>query len=239
MVAVQAAAPLFDSEIRGSRLPLSIVVLQGSLFALSLLLGAMAHRSDAFHGGAAMNALIKSLAPLICVAIKFEYRPLYWVSALLSCVGIVIASTADGLDELATGAISAYALLGAATLCGVALGLVQERHGHCWREMALVSTLICVAVAVLDTHQVSADLIWQASLYGTVSFFVQRSMRHYSLEVHQSAFWISMALNERRAVTVALGALNSAAPLRLLAGAALTLSAVQLQSLVQRNRVGE
>lgn len=227
LVTVQAAAPLFDGQIPASQVHRAVVVLQGSLFALSLLLGALAQRSDPYYGGAAMNALIKSLAPLMCIAIKGDTRSRNWLAALGSFGGIVLATGTHAWLVLTPDALTAYSLLFAATLAGVALGLVQEYYGHCWREMSLVSALICAGAALYDKHEPTPQLALELALYGTLSFFVNRAMRQYTTSVHQSAFWLGMALNERRAVTIALGAWTSAAPTRLLLGAALTLASVQ------------
>ncbi len=231
MVTAQAAAPLFDTQIKPSATRWWVVALQGSLFAASLLMGAAAHRRDPFHGGAAMNALVKSLAPLLCVVFKGETRTRHWLAALGSFAGIAIASSLDSPLALTSQALCAYGLLFAATLAGVALGFVQEHYGQCWREMSIVSTVICAGAALYAAHEPTPWLVAELSLYGTLSFFVQRAMRQFTLSINQNAFWLSMALNERRAVTIALGAWTSNAPTRLLLGAALTLASIQALAL--------
>lgn len=225
----QAAAPLFDSQVKKSQLPLAVVAAQALLFAGSLLLGASASRFDAYHGGAAMNALIKSLSPLLSALLKGTRSTRHWLAALGSFAGVALATDFDGQSP-APQALTAYAFLFGGTLLGVIHGLVQERHGHCPLEMAVGSAALCAASLLWEPSvpQLSAELLLGVPLYGVLSLYVSRAVRDYSTSIKYDAFLFSMMLNERRAATIALGALRSNTPLRLLCGAALALASIQL-----------
>lgn len=226
----QAAAPLFDRSVARSNLPLSVVGVQALLFAGSLLLGATASRFDPYHGGAAMNALVKSLAPLLSAAIAGTRGPRCWLAALGSFGGIALATNFDDQWPSAD-ALVAYALLFGGTLLGVALGLVQERYGPCPWEMALGSALICAASLVLEpSPALDAELVFGVPLYGVLSLYVSRAVRDYSQSINYDAFLFSMMLNERRAATTAIGAMlqRGSTSVRLLCGAALALASIQL-----------
>lgn len=226
----QAAAPLFDRGVARSTLPFSVVGVQALLFAGSLLLGATASRFDPYHGGAAMNALVKSLAPLLSAALTGARGARCWLAALGSFAGIALATNFDGQWPSAH-ALAAYGLLLGGMVLGVVLGLVQERYGPCPWEMALGSALICAASLVLEpSPALGAELVFGVPLYGLLSLYVSRAVRDYSHSIKYDAFLFSMMLNERRAATIAIGAVQQQGngSIRLLCGAALTLASIQV-----------
>lgn len=227
----QAAAPLFDRGVTRSKLPLTIVGLQALLFAGSLLLGAIASRVDSYHGGAAMNALIKSLAPLLSALFKENGNARHWIAALSSFVGIALATNFSDNHWPSLQTLFAYTLLFGGTVFGVALGLVQEHYGPCPLEMALGSALICATLLLWEPGAtLTFELVLGVPFYGILSFYVSRTVREYSQSINHDAFLFSMMLNERRAVTIALGALRSNVPVRLICGAALTLVSIHFVS---------
>lgn len=234
LLTAQAAAPLFDRTVTRSRLPPAVLAMQALLLASSLLLGAAAVQTEPQHGGMAMNALVKSLAPLLSAWMRGHHNTRHWLTALGSFLGIALATGALDAPTSWQAAAAAYIYLLTATVCGVALGLAQERYGQCPLEMAIGSTLICAATLALTP--LPQLLSWQAllgvPLYGLLSLYVSRAVRDYSSSVQNNAFLLSLMLNERRAATIALSALvlghGSDAPLRLFGGAGLALASLQL-----------
>lgn len=228
----QAAAPLFDRTVVRSKLPLATVALHAFLFAGSLLLGASASRFDARHGSAAMNALVKSLSPLLSVLLQGQRNWRYYLAALGSFAGIALAS---GFDEQwpAGPALLAYACLFGGTVLGVLHGLLQQRTGNCPLEMAIGAAALCAASLYWESMpaQLGAELLFGVPFYGMLSLYVSRAVRDYSVSINYDAFRFSLMLNERRAVTIALAALVSPAPLRLVCGAALALASILLAEL--------
>jgi len=224
----QSAAPIFDGQLKRSTLPLHVIALQSVLFATSLLLSAAASNYDLYHGGAAMNALVKSMAPLLCMLLRSTRTRRHWVAAAASFLGIVIAS-----DFTTSGAASywnigcAFALLFGGTLAGVLLGFTQEyyRPQACWLEMSIGSTLICALSLGFALPEFSLLLLAELALYGALSFVIGREIRAYSDSINANPFLLSMMLNERRAVTILIGAYTSGISPRLFLGGALALVA--------------
>jgi hypothetical protein len=228
----QAIAPLFDRTVARSKLPLAIVALHALLFAGSLLLGASASRFDAYHGGAAMNALVKSLSPLLSALLQGQRSWRHWLAAIGSFVGIALAT--DFHDQWpAAPALLAYTCLFGGTVLGVLHGLLQQHSGNCPLEMAIGAAALCAASLYWEPapRQFGAELLIGVPLYGALSLYVSRAVRDYSTSINYDAFRFSLMLNERRAATIALGALRSPAPLRLVGGAALALASIQLAEL--------
>jgi hypothetical protein len=138
-----------------------------------------------------------------------------------SLLGIYIAIWPP---TLGAGGFAAQALLLLSTLCGAALGVVQQRHGPCWREMSLISCL-CSALCWLVADQQSrggggtgagggggggARALLFLLAYSTLSFFVAQTVRAFQQQTRHDAYALTMALNERRAVTILISALLSA-----------------------------
>ena len=230
-LAAQAAAPLFDPSVRRTQLPLRAIAAHALLFAGSLLFAAWASRIDRYHGSAAMNALIKSLSPLLSAWLSGQRSSRHWLAAIGSFAGIAVATDfyIDGTRQGTLAPLAAYGCLLVGTVLGVLHGFVQQAYGDCPLEMAVGAALICASTALWDAPPaLSAELVLGVPLYGALSLYVSRSVREYAKSINYDPFAFSLMLNERRAVTIALGCLQSQTPMRLLAGAALALAAIQL-----------
>jgi hypothetical protein len=223
----QSGAPIFDQQLKRSKLPLHIIALQSVLFAASLLLSAAASNYDLYHGGAAMNALVKSTAPLLCMLLRRTQTRRHWAAATASFLGIAVASdfNASGASYWNIGC--AFALLFGGTLAGVLLGFTQEyyRPHSCWLEMSIGATLLCAASVGLAVPQFSLLLLAELLLYGALSFVIGREIRAYSDSINANPFLLSMMLNERRAATILIGACTSGISPRLFFGGVLALAA--------------
>lgn len=225
-IVAQAAAPLLDTR-RTPPLPRHIAALQCLLHAASLLLPAYAFRQNPQYGGSAMNALVKALAPILCLLLQWRASRMQIYASVVSYLGFLIASwPSDG--EWRTDLLSAQALLFGGTLCGVLLGLTQQRYGVCWFEMSLGAAALCaLTIEWRDITDLSFVSIAAALAFGALSFAVQAAVRDYSEMVEHDAFRLSMALNERRACTILMGAAGSDGPVKLICGAAVALAGVQ------------
>lgn len=221
----QSLAPLLDPDVQPSSAPPTAVAAQSILFALSLLLSAAAHSLDPYHGSSGMNALVKSLAPVLCLALDRSTNNRHWLAALVSYGGFLLA-TYPGSGILEWSAVAALLLLFGGTLAGVFLGRWQRGGQDCWYEMSLGSTCWCLlALAYAPPPVWSQALLVDAAAYGALSFLVQRLVRQHNKEVGWDPLRMSLALNERRALTIGLTALDSSAPARLLIGAAVAVGA--------------
>ena len=212
----QVAAPLVDTTLRWSGAPARTIALQSALYATSVLLPAFAVLFDPYYGSSAVNALIKTSAPLLCLLLRRDGSARLWIIALCSCFGFAIASFPT---EFESGAIFAHIFISAGTLCGVLLGMSQKHDGACFYEMSLLSAALCLVTVSAFDWNFSIDVVARAFAHGVLSFFVQREVRLFATKVRHDAFALSMALNERRALNVLIGAINTKRPMRLLIGA--------------------
>lgn len=128
--------------------------------------------------------------------------------------------------------LAAHLLLFGSTLAGVLLGLTQERYGNCWLEMSIGSSLICALSVQWSAELFSINVLAEAFHYAVLLFLVHRVVRAHASSVRNDAFLLSLALNERRAITIALGAFQSDMPYRLLLGSVIALLGVQLTTFI-------
>ncbi len=221
LLVAQSLAPLFDPDVKRSRVPRTAVVGQSILFALSLLLSNAAQLVDPYHGGSGMNALVKSLAPVLCLALDRSQNATHWAAAFVSYAGFLLASYPSS-GAIEWSAVLASALLFGGTLAGVFLGRLQKKTGDCWYEMSLGSALFCALALAYNPPSAwsSKEALIDAASYGVLSFVVQRLVRQHSRDVGWDPLRMSLALNERRALTIVLTAFESEAPARLVGGAA-------------------
>lgn len=90
LLVAQAAAPSFDDEMHRSSVSSKVILLQSGLFACSLLLATAAAEMHGYYGNSSMNALIKSLAPFVCMLLKGSFNRRRWSAAVVSFCGFLI-----------------------------------------------------------------------------------------------------------------------------------------------------
>lgn len=227
-VAIQCTVPLLDTRVPRTLCDRTTVLFQGVLYAASLLLPLLALHMDPVYGNSGAAALVRTTAPLWTLLIVpgglTQWRR--WLAALVSWLGLYVAVWPHTLSG---GAVSAHLLLVASTACGVLLGAVQQQCGACWREMSLVASIIATLNFAATSHLVSTDVA--ASLlfvlaYGALSFLAQRAVREFQIATRHRAYDLTMALNERRAITVMICAFrdqSGVALARTLGGGAIAL----------------
>lgn len=195
----QAIAPLFDPQVYAKRqfVAPDIVTTQGLLYTASIVLPLLASHLDSQSGSGALNAIVKSLAPCVCLLIKRSTNARVWLASLVAFFGFWLAIPVTSPMQL-----PALALLFLGMLSGVGLGFTQERYGCAWLEMSGVASAIWLATLAVQQPAWSLQLLLFAAIYCGVSVFVQRLVRAYSHSILHEPLQLSTALNERRALTV-------------------------------------
>ena len=194
---VQFIVPLLDKQIylsTASIPPMPILVTQCLCYILSLYFPIWATWVDSEQGNGAMNAVVKTLAPCVVLVAQRSRNAKAWLASLVSYSGFLLAAQS-------TNSFSwlAIALLCAGMLCGVALGLLQQKYGCSWYAMSVAGTSFWIFTT---TEWPLFSSIGYCLVYGVVSHVVQRQVRAYSESVAHNALKLSSALNERRALSI-------------------------------------